>query len=54
LVDYLLFYVLLGIPLPMKDNKEWGRIRRAKSLALRHRIFKFSKSNKICSVVKNV
>jgi hypothetical protein len=22
LVDYLLFYVLLGIPLPMKDNKE--------------------------------
>jgi hypothetical protein len=33
--------------------KEWGHIRRVKSPALRHRIFKFSKSEEIGSIVKN-
>jgi hypothetical protein len=34
-------------------NKEWGRIMRLKSPAMRHKLSRFSKSPKIGSIVKN-
>jgi hypothetical protein len=45
-----IYHVVFGFAVLLK---EWGRIRRIKSSALRHRLFKFSKSEQKCSVVKN-
>jgi hypothetical protein len=43
----------LSLSLSLSCDKELGPTRWVKSPALRHRIFKFSKSKKIGSTVKN-